>query len=132
MRSKIRRNHEYCLIYSKEQFKLEKAVDSGQNDILPEEFTNWILSTWSIQPETKKLGNHPCPYPTELPLRLCKLYSYVNDIILDPFNGVGTTTLAAKITNRRYIGIDMEKDYCEYAQNRLIASENIFEWERHR
>lgn len=123
----VRRNHEYILVFAKDTFSLKRDEFSGDPDISSSEFTNWILSTWSIHPETKKLGNHPVPFPLDVPLRLCKLYSYKNDVILDPFSGTGTTALAAKFTGRRYVGIDKSKEYCEYARARLAAKENIFE-----
>ena len=121
----VRRNHEYILVYSKGQFKLEKDQYSQPPDITDVEFCNYIASTWSMQPDTVKRGNHPVTFPMELPLRCIKLYSYPNDLILDPFNGSGTTTCAAKITGRRYLGIDMEKEYCEYAEDRLLAATNM-------
>jgi len=58
-------------------------------------------------------------FPEELVVRLLKLFSYKNDIILDPFNGVGTTTAIAKRLSRRYIGIDISKEYCDMAIKRL-------------
>ena len=66
-----------------------------------------------------KKYNHPAMFPEELVIRVLKLFSFQNDIILDPFNGVGTTSYIAKITERRYIGIDISEEYCEKAKNRL-------------
>lgn len=114
----VRRNHEYILVYSKDQFKLEKDEDSGDADITDIEFQTYIASTWSMQPETRNLG-HPVPFCEELPYRCIKLYSYQNDIVLDPFNGSGTTTMVAALTGRRYIGIDMEPTYCSRARDRI-------------
>jgi len=54
-----------------------------------------------------------------------KLFSYKNDIVLDPFNGAGTTTLVAWKLHRRFIGIDVSQQYCDMALQRLvIAAEN--------
>jgi DNA modification methylase len=122
----VRRNHEYILVYSKEQFKLEKTPESGDPDITAKEFQTFIASVWSMQPETRNLADHPVPFPEELPYRCIKLYTYPNDIVLDPFNGTGTTCLAAKKHGRRYIGIDMDPSYCKYAESRLSASSDIF------
>ncbi len=115
----VRRNHEYILVYSKEQFQLEPDSNSGEADISGAEFQTFIASTWYMQPETRKLGGHPVPFCEELPYRCIKLYSYKNDIILDPFNGVGTTTFVAASLKRRYLGIDMEAKYCTYAEQRI-------------
>lgn len=62
---------------------------------------------------------HPAMFPEELARRVLKLFSYQDDIILDPFNGAGTTTVVAKKNNRRYIGIDISEEYCEVAQVRI-------------
>jgi len=71
-----------------------------------------------------KKYKHPAMFPEELVARLLKLFSYKNDIVLDPFNGVGTTTVVAKRLNRRYIGVDISKEYCDTAIRRL--SETLF------
>ena len=123
----VRRSHEYVLVYSKDTFKLEKDNQSDDSDLTAKQFQTYIDSMWGIQPETKDLCSHPAPYPIELPHRCIKLYSYPNDIIIDPYNGTGTTCLAAKINKRRYIGIDNSAKYCEFARNRLNADNNLFE-----
>ena len=66
--------------------------------------------------------DHPAMFPEELPRRIMKLFWYKNDIVLDPFNGAGTTTLAAAKSGRRFIGIDSSRQYCETAIQRLQAA----------
>ena len=121
----IRRNHKYTLVWSKGDWKLDG--DKNLCDLVPEEFQKWTLSTWFIQPETKNLGGHPVPFSQKLVKRIIKLFSYKNDIILDPFNGSGTTTCVAQKLERRYIGIDNNEDYCQYARDRLKSSTDLFE-----
>jgi len=121
----IRRNHEYILIWSKGDWKLDG--DKNNIDITENEFKQWTFSTWFIQPETRNLGGHPAPFPEELVKRLLKLFSYRNDIILDPFNGIGTTSYIAKLTKRNYLGFDIDKKYCEYAQSRVDNSIDLFD-----
>lgn len=58
-------------------------------------------------------------FPEELVKRVLKLFSFKGDIVLDPFNGVGTTTKIAKQLDRNYIGIDISEKYCKIANNRL-------------
>ena len=60
--------------------------------------------------------NHPAMFPEELVKRCLKLFSYQNDVVLDPFNGVGTTTLVAHQLGRKYIGIDISESYCQTAR----------------
>jgi site-specific DNA-methyltransferase (adenine-specific) len=120
----IRSNHEFIYVYSKDQYKLDGDVPS---DITKDEFLLWTFSVWDIKPETRNLGNHPAPYPQELVKRIIKLYSYPNDLILDPFNGTGSTCVAAKRLKRRYIGIDNCQEYCDFAERRLRAENNLFD-----
>ena len=89
-------------------------------DITPDEFKNWVFAKWSIAPERNmKQYHHPAMFPEELARRVIKLFSYQDDIILDPFNGVGTTSLVAKKNQRRFLGIDISEDYCKIAEKRL-------------
>ncbi len=66
-----------------------------------------------------KKYKHPAMFPEELVERVLKLFSYKKDIILDPFNGVGTTSVVSKRLNRKYIGIDISREYCKVAQARI-------------
>ena len=89
-------------------------------DITPDEFKNWVFAKWSIAPERNmNQFHHPAMFPEELARRVIKLFSYQDDIILDPFNGVGTTSLVAKKNQRRFLGIDISEDYCKIAEKRL-------------
>jgi len=89
------------------------------------EFT--IKSVWEFPPQIKINSNgkniigHQYPFPEELPYRCIKLYSFVNDLILDPFLGSGTTAVVCKKLNRRFIGIEINPDYCAVAEKRLKA-----------
>lgn len=112
----IRRNHEYLLIWSKDQWNL--PGDPEQSDMTDEEFQAWTMSFWHIAPENRKLGKHPVPFPEELTRRVIKLNSYRGDLVIDPFNGSGTTTSMAAGLRRRFIGIDNHMPYAEYAIRR--------------
>jgi len=73
-----------------------------------------------VAPERKmKKYDHPAMFPEKLVERVLKLFSYKNDIILDPFNGAGTTTAVASKLNRRFLGIDTSEQYCSTATERL-------------
>jgi len=71
----------------------------------------------------KKIG-HPAPFPEELPTRLIKLYSFKQDVILDPFLGSGTTSLSAIKNGRNYVGYDTNKKYIELANKRVAEFAN--------
>lgn len=70
---------------------------------------------WDFPQEMK--NKHPAPFPLALPLRCIE--STNAQIILDPFSGSGTTAVAAKQLNRKYIGIDISPEYCKVAQSRI-------------
>jgi modification methylase len=96
-----------------------------ENTISKEEFHSATLDTWRIRPESAKRVGHPAPFPVELPRRLIELYSYKNDLILDPFVGAGTTAVAALRSHRHYVGYDTDPTYIELAESRvaLVAEE---------
>lgn len=102
---------------------LKKDGDSSNADITEDEFKKWVYGKWSIAPERKmREFGHPAMFPEELVARVLKLFSFKNDIILDPFNGAGTTTVVAKNLDRKYIGIDVSEDYCKVAQKRITST----------
>ena len=116
---------EFIEVFSKETLK--HNGDKENIDITKDEFIEYVNGHWSIAPETRmKKFNHPAMFPEELAKRCIKLFSYKNDLVLDPFNGAGTTTYVANLLGRRYIGIDISKAYCEIAQDR-ISSTNLLE-----
>jgi DNA modification methylase len=113
----LRDTHEYILIFSKESFTRPKL--DKKSDLTKDEFLAWTKSLWSFSAVSAKKIGHPAPFPEDLPLRLIKLYSFIDDIILDPFCGSGTTCVAAVKAHRHYIGYDIEKKYCDLASKRV-------------
>ena len=100
--------------------KREQLGMPFHNSISKEEFMEATLDTWRIRPESAKRVGHPAPFPIDLPRRLIELYTYVNDLVLDPFMGAGTTALAASMTNRHYYCVDTDSDYVALARKRLL------------
>ena len=99
---------------------LKHEGDSAKIDMTGNEFKTWVDARWSIAPERNmKDHGHPAMFPVELAYRALRLFSFQDDVILDPFNGAGTTTLVAQRTGRRYLGIDLSADYCAAAERRL-------------
>lgn len=99
---------------------LKKEGDSKNIDISDEEFKKYVVGKWDIAPEhNMREYGHPAMFPENLVERVLKLFSYKGDVILDPFNGVGTTTAVAKKLSRKYIGIDISEEYCKKAKDRI-------------
>lgn len=116
----IRDVHEYCLCFSKGRFD---RVVKGESDIAADDFMNSTLSVWDIPPESATRVSHPAPFPVELPKRFIQLYTYKGELVLDPFMGSGTTAVAAVLTDRRWVGYEINSDYCEIARKRAATAE---------
>lgn len=63
--------------------------------------------------------NHPAPFPLELASRLIRMFSFAGDVVLDPFVGTGTTSLAAARFGRHSIGVEVDEAYASQAKERL-------------
>ncbi len=99
---------------------LKKKGDSSRIDISADEFKQWVVARWSIAPERRmKEYGHPAMFPEQLAERVLKLFSYREDVIMDPFNGTGTTCAVAQRLGRHYLGIDNSAEYCARAEKRL-------------
>ena len=123
----LRDVHEYLLVFSKGDYKLKrdkKERAEGRIDTIPrDDFIKHTKSIWSFPTERASRVNHPAPFPVELPKRCIEMYSFVGDVVLDPFNGSGSTCVAAKATGRTYVGVDLSPDYCEIAEQRIQSTE---------
>jgi len=100
----------------------EKRGLPFENSIDPDDFRNWTLDTWRIQPESATRVGHPAPFPVELPRRCIELYTYVGDTVLDPFMGAGQTAIAARRTGRHYVGFEIDPEYVALAERRVAEA----------
>lgn len=110
---------ELILVLYKNEWK--KTNGSKVSDISKKEFMDWTNGVWTFNGESKKRIGHPAPFPRQLPYRAIKLFSYVNDIVFDPFVGSGTTVIEAVNNNRIGIGLDIDDKYCILAKNRIFS-----------
>jgi site-specific DNA-methyltransferase (adenine-specific) len=112
----IRDTHEYCLCYSKGRMD---RVRKGRNTIDKEEFMAATLSVWEIPAESARRVGHPAPFPVALPRRFIELFSFENDLVLDPFMGSGSTAVAAIEGGRHFAGYDTDPAYVAIAEARV-------------
>lgn len=105
--------YEGILISYKDHWKKDTK---GISDINKELFMEGVGGIWKLG--TTRGKTKSC-FPEKLPEICIKLLSYQNDIILDPFMGSGTTAKVAMENNRKFIGFEINKEYCEIIKNRL-------------
>ncbi|MGI9613876.1 MAG: DNA-methyltransferase [Acidimicrobiales bacterium] len=84
-----------------------------------DEFVDVTRDVWRLDAESAKRVGHPAPFPVDLPRRLIDLYTYVGDLVVDPFAGSGTTLVAAARTGRIGVGYDTDPNYVSLATERL-------------
>ncbi|MDY6993564.1 MAG: site-specific DNA-methyltransferase [Pseudomonadota bacterium] len=113
---------ELIVILYKERWK--KTRGSKISDMSKAEFMAWTNGVWTFNGESKKKIGHPAPFPRALPYRCIKLFSYVNDLVFDPFCGSGTTLIEAYLNNRRSIGLEIDERYCQLAVQRITQAIN--------
>ncbi|NPA35133.1 MAG: site-specific DNA-methyltransferase, partial [Chlorobi bacterium] len=116
----LRDVHEYILVFSKETFT-RKNPQKRKSTITREEFLEFTKSIWTFPAESAKKIGHPAPFPIELPYRCIQLYTFEEEVVLDPFMGSGQTAIAAIKTKRFYIGYDINAEYVELANKRIKA-----------
>jgi site-specific DNA-methyltransferase (adenine-specific) len=114
----LRDIHEYILIFSKESFSRRKLTGKIST-INREDFLEFTKSVWTFSAESARKIGHPAPFPVELPYRLIQLYTFKDEVILDPFCGSGSTFVAALKTDRHYVGYDTEAEYVRLAEKRI-------------
>ena len=114
----LRDVHEYILIFCKDTFKRQNPT-KRENTITRDEFLEYNKSVWNFAAEPARNVGHPAPFPVELPRRLIQLYTFENELVLDPFMGSGQTAIAAIRTGRRYIGYEVEENYVKLAGERI-------------
>ncbi len=96
-----------------------KRKNQGINDITGDEFKDWVGGRWNFNGESAKRIGHEAPFPRELPKRCIKLFSFLEDTVLDPFVGSGTTIIEAIENGRRAIGLELEERYCDLSVKRI-------------
>ena len=129
----IRPNEEYLVVLRKGHNRIEGDFDGPSSA-----FYDWTVNGWELpstddmspkerdlfsnaiwQTNTARCKDHPAVYPMEIPYRVIRLFAPKDSVVMDPWNGVGTTCAAAVMAGRRYLGIDIEPAHCEHAQEKI-------------
>jgi site-specific DNA-methyltransferase (adenine-specific) len=114
----LRDVHEYILVFCKETFKRQNP-SGRESTISRDEFLEYNKSVWTFPAEMARKVGHPAPFPVELPRRLIQLYTFENEVVLDPFMGSGQTAIAALKSGRHYIGYEIDGKYVALANQRI-------------
>lgn len=117
---------ERVIVASKGRFDRARTARQRRAEGLPHEstvhtddFLSLTLDVWSMPAESARRVGHPAPFPVELPEQLIRLYTYADDLVLDPFMGSGSTLVAASRLGRRYVGYDLDPAYVDLARTRV-------------
>lgn len=122
----VKNDRETILFLRKPGYRKPTAEMEKASHIPTEEYVRWFRGIWTdIRGASTR--SHPAPYPPEIAERLIRMFSFAGDVVLDPFLGSGSTTIAAAAAGRRSIGVDIEQGYLELAAARLAAADIDFE-----
>lgn len=107
---------EVIVVLYKEEWK---KISLESPDINKWDFMEWTNGLWTFNGENSKKVGHPSPFPRELPKRCIKLFSFVGDVILDPFTGSGTTLIETINHQRKALGLEINQKYIEISHERI-------------
>jgi DNA modification methylase len=131
--------HEYILIFRKGKTKRKippKSENRYNSAFFWEERNKWFSEIWedirgisqNLHKENynqKNLRDRSAAFPLELPYRLINMYSIYGDIVLDPFWGTGTTSLASTISMRNSIGYELNSEFIEIFKKNIINAKKL-------
>ena len=119
--SVIKNDVEYILMFRKPGgYRKPDSAKRLLSVISAKNYQSWFQQVWTgVTGASTK--SHPAPYPVELAARLIRLFSFAGDVVLDPFFGTGTTSIAAALYGRNSIGYEISSMYHQLAADRFEA-----------
>jgi site-specific DNA-methyltransferase (adenine-specific) len=116
----IKNDVEYILILRKPGGYRTPTADQRTLSVIErDDHDRWFRQIWTDIPGQSRSHGHPAPFPKELAFRLINMFSFVGDVVLDPFWGTGTTTAASIDAHRCSIGYEIEPAYLRIGQTRF-------------
>ncbi|MFQ5896113.1 MAG: DNA-methyltransferase [Nitrospinota bacterium] len=114
----IKNDVEYILMQRKPGgYRKPTESQRRESRIAKEDFAQWFQQVWKIPGASTR--THPAPFPLEVATRLIRMFSFEGDMVLDPFMGTGTTNVAAALSGRNSIGVEIMENYVRLAETRL-------------
>jgi len=124
----VKLDFEYILLFKKQGNAPKPTVEQKENSAMTnEEWNTYFNGHWYFN--GAKQDKHLAMFPEELPARLIKMFSFPNEIILDPFLGSGTTSLVAKKLNRNSIGYEINPEYIPIIKEKIGGNDTFMQVE---
>lgn len=116
----IKSDVEYVLMARKPGYRSPSLAARTLSLAPVDDHRKWWTQVWT-DIAGEKTRDHPAPFPLKLAERLVRMFSFAGDTVLDPFLGSGTTGLAAANWGRNSIGVEIDPDYVNFAEQRMKA-----------
>jgi len=124
----VKLDFEYILLFKKQGNAPKPTVEQKENSVMTnEEWNTYFNGHWYFN--GAKQDKHLAMFPEELPTRLIKMFSFPNEIILDPFLGSGTTSLVAKKLSRNSVGYEINPEYISIIKERIGGNDTFMQVE---
>jgi DNA modification methylase len=115
-------DYEFILIFKKLGDAPKPTTENKElSKMTAEEWNTYFAGHWNFA--GAKQDNHIAMFPEELPSRLIKMFAFVDDLVLDPFTGSGTTNLAAKNLGRNSVGYEINRDFIPTIKQKLVVAQ---------
>ena len=117
------KKHHIKKVKGEPQWKGEPTItEEGKNKIVYQEqdkkdFMELVFGQWKYLNDSRPMTK--ATFSMDIPTKAIKILSYKNDVVLDPFNGSGTSCVAAEILDRRWIGIELSENYANISKERI-------------
>lgn len=112
---------EYVYVLQKPGKRRVKQTLREASRLSQEEWRSWCQQWWRVESVSERCDYHPAIFPLEIPYRLIRMYSYVGDLVLDPFMGTGATMIAANRAGRSSVGFEIAPDAQAWIRKRVEA-----------